>query len=76
MQRMTGPRAMSATALSKETGVSQQTLSRWLRESSTLASMGTRDNDAQGSRPPQQWTAEDKLRLVLAASQLSEEKLG
>ena len=65
---------MSATALSKETGVSQQTLSRWLREASTLACMGTRDNDAQGSPRPR--TAEDKLRIVLAAARLSESALG
>jgi transposase-like protein len=68
---------MSATALSKETGVSQQTLSRWLREASTLACMGTRDNDTQGSQQPQRpRTAEDKLRIVLAAARLSESELG
>ena len=76
VQRLSGPRAMSATALSKETGVSQQTLSRWLREASTLASMGTRDNDAQGSPQPRPRTAEDKLRIVLAAARLSESALG
>ena len=74
VQRLSAPRAMSATALSKESGVSQQTLSRWLREASTLASMGTRD-DAQGS-PQRPRTAEDKLRIVLAAARLSESELG
>lgn len=58
--------------------MSQQTLSRWLREASTLKSMGDRDNDSQtqGSRQPRQWTAEEKLRVVLAAAQLSESQLG
>ncbi len=77
VQRLSGPRAMSATALSKETGVSQATLSRWLREASTLASMGTRDNNAQRSQQSQQpRTAEDKVRIVMAAAALSEKELG
>ena len=38
--------------------------------------MGDRDDNAQESRRPQQWTAEDKLRIVLAAAQLSESQLG
>jgi transposase-like protein len=68
---------VSACALSKETGVSQQTLSRWLREATTLSSMGTRDNDAKASRQPRQpRTAEDKLRIVLAAAKLAESELG
>jgi transposase-like protein len=76
IQRMSGPRATSATALSKETGVSQQTLSRWLREASTLQVMGDRDNETRGSQQPQQWTVEEKLRVVIAAAQLSESELG
>lgn len=77
VQRLSGPRAVSATALSRETGISQQTLSRWLREASTLASMGTRDSDVQGSQRPQQpLSAQDKLRIVMAAARLSESELG
>jgi len=75
---MAGPRPVSATALSKETGVSQATLSRWLRAAPTLPLMSGRDNDneVQESRPARQWTAEEKLRVVLAAAQLSESQLG
>jgi transposase-like protein len=34
VERMTGPKRMSANALSQEVGVHQPTLSRWLRASS------------------------------------------
>jgi len=74
---MTGPNGLSATALSKESGVAQQTLSRWLRTASTVATMSDGSNKAQSSRHPHTHrTAEDKLRIVLAASQLSEAELG
>lgn len=71
VQRMAGPRAVTASALSEETGVAQPTLSRWLREASTVPSMGN-----QQSRGSKTWTPEEKLRVVLAASSLSEEQLG
>ena len=36
VSKLVGPNAMSATALSKETGLAQATLSRWLKEASNL----------------------------------------
>ncbi len=74
VQRMAGPRPVSATTLARETGVPQPTLSRWLREAPTLPPMDGRDD--KGSSRPKQWTAEEKLRVVLAAAQLSEAQLG
>lgn len=71
VQRMAGPRAVTACALAKETGVAQPTLSRWLREASTVLAMGN-----QETRGQKKWTPEEKLRVVLAASSLSEEQLG
>lgn len=67
---------MSATALSKETGISQATLSRWLLSASTFAAMGDRDHEPSQPRRPQNWSAEEKLRIVLAAAQLSDSELG
>lgn len=75
VKRMSGPRAMTASALEGESGVPQPTLSRWLREASTLAQMGARD-DKQNSNVPKQWTPEERLRVVIEASQLPSEKLG
>lgn len=71
VQRMAGPRGMTASALAVETGVGQPTLSRWLREASTVLPMAN-----QESRGQKKWTPEEKLRVVLAASSLSEAQLG
>lgn len=38
VQRMAGREGISATALAKEVGVSQDTLSRWIREASAAGS--------------------------------------
>jgi transposase len=78
VQRMAGPEGISATALAKEVGVPQPTLSLWLRRAPRVSAMTT-DRDDQGKskasrRKP--WTPEEKLRIVLQASSLSEEQLG
>lgn len=41
IERMQGPAAVTATDLAEETGVSQSTLSAWLRDAGTLAPMTT-----------------------------------
>lgn len=78
IKRMTGPSAISATALSKEVGVSQATLSRWLQRASTLGRMSQdENNEDQANRTRNgRWSAQEKLRVVLEASSLSEEELG
>ena len=40
--RMAGPESISANALSQEVGVSQGTLSRWLREARTVGTMSSK----------------------------------
>ena len=45
VQRMTGPRSISAIALSREVGVPQPTLSTWLREARKLTSMVRPERD-------------------------------
>ena len=74
VQRMAGPEAISATALSAEVGVCQGTLSRWLREARTLEDMSK--NHKNSSRKPRRRTAEEKLRIVMEAASLSEDDLG
>lgn len=78
IERMAGPDAVSATALSKECGVSQGTLSRWLRESAaTLGGMSKKTKSgSEGGKSPRRWTAQEKVRVVMEASALSEEELG
>ena len=77
VQRMAGPEGISANALSNDVGVSQSTLSRWVRETRTVRSMGGTENKRKGQgNSPRQWTPEEKLRVVLEASGLSEKDLG
>jgi transposase len=82
VQRMLMPGGPSATALSQEVGISQPTLSRWLREATTLKAVTKRHKrpsppfQPREQRRPEDRAAEEKLRLVLEASALPEEKLG
>ena len=71
VQRMLGPNAKSATALADEIGIHQPTLSRWLRDAHILG--GTM---AHHKKTTQKWTSSEKLRIVLAASQLKDADLG
>jgi len=71
VQRMLGPSARSATSLANEIGVHQPTLSRWLRDARILG--GTMSHHKKST---QKWTSAEKLRVVLAASQLKDEELG
>jgi transposase len=75
VSRLVGPHAISATALGKETGLAQATLSRWLREASKLRREMPADEDPP-KKQPQEWTPEEKLQIVLEASTLSEGELG
>lgn len=74
VQRMAGPEGISATALAKEVGIAQATLSRWLRDGRTLGAMSKKKSkSASGSN---RRTAEEKYRLVVAAEGLIGEALG
>jgi transposase len=76
--RMLGPEGMTVSALAEETGVSQQTLSRWRIEASTVPAMSqAKKQDGSGSaKSPRQWTPAEKLKVVLEAASLSESELG
>ena len=82
VRRMLGPNGVSAHALEKEAGVSQPTLSRWLRETATFQARAKKDKKAvpapavaQGKRP-QDWTPAEKLRAVADTLDLEGEALG
>jgi transposase-like protein len=84
IQKMTGPDAISASALSKQVDVPQPTLSTWLR----MAGVGpsyfspnpaheyTKMAKINGSKRPDDWSAEDKLKVVMEASSLDDDQLG
>lgn len=86
VQRMTGPRARSATALAPEVGVPQPTLSRWLRAAQAKVVVMPKD-PAQVTTPspepapkapkrPEDWSAEERLRAVLESARLTDDELG
>jgi transposase-like protein len=66
MARLTGKDAVSARQLALETGLRQQTLSRWLQEASSLPIMPAK-------RPRRDWSIEEKIRILAKASTLGAE---
>jgi transposase len=81
VQKMLEPAAMSACGLSRESGVPQGTLSRWLRNARIVGGMSDRQVNSTGNgdpaaRRPQDWSAEEKIEVVLEAAAIAEEDLG
>jgi len=81
VRRMTGRDRISAARLSEEIGVSQPTLSRWLREAAKEAKRGNgveTTTAPRGSRSvrPEDLPPAEKLRLVKEAAELHGEELG
>lgn len=81
VERLSGPHAPSATQLAGETGVAQSTLSKWLKAAGTVAPKMTRRDKQKQEQPtstkrPQDWTAGEKVALVLEAAAVSEAELG
>lgn len=85
VQKMTGPNAVSATALSKQVDVSQTSLSTWLRNASfdsanNFFNPSTDDADdprmVMTKKRPEDWSSEEKLKAVLEAASIPDEQLG
>lgn len=79
VKRMAGTEGISATALARETGIAQPTLSRWLRQASSVGVMsheGSQHESGKQSGGQRKWTTEEKLRVVVGASGLSDAELG
>jgi len=74
IKRMTGPGAMTATALAREVGVAQSTLSAWLRRAK-VGGMSKDDRGTQRKRRTRR-SPEEKLRLVMESMGLRGEELG
>jgi transposase len=64
VDRLTGSDAVSARQLGLETGLPQQTLSRWLQEACSLPVMSAK-------RPRRDWSIEEKIRILATASTLT-----
>jgi len=70
--KMAVPGGRSATSLAREVGISQSTLSRWLRERSTLVV----EREGMTHVRAEAWSAEEKLAALLEYERLSEEERG
>ncbi len=76
VQRLSGPTAVSANMLAEEVGVAQTTLSKWLRQASSIDQNYSQKVKNHMPKRPQDWTAEEKLQTVIEAASLSDEELG
>jgi transposase-like protein len=83
VERMTAPGAISATALAAEVGVTQPTLSRWLREAANVDAVARSKKTKTGApdantprRHASAWSAEEKFAAVLEAAAVSDSSLG
>lgn len=69
VERLTGKNALNASQLARETGLRQQSLSRWLQEARSLPLM------ASDKRTRPEWTVEQKAQIFAEASKLTGEQL-
>jgi transposase len=70
VERLSGSHAKSACQVARETGVSQQSLSRWLREARSLPDVATSKRSSS-----KVWTIDEKVRVLATASTVSGEEL-
>ncbi|MBA3270128.1 MAG: hypothetical protein H0T71_06410 [Acidobacteria bacterium] len=64
LDRLTGKDAISARQLSQETGLRQQTLSRWLQHASSVSVMPPK-------RQTREWSIDEKVRVLATAGKLT-----
>ena len=81
VQKLAMPQGPSAGELATEVGVPQSTLSRWLREAGRVSGQDvvpliSHTRSPMSAKRPQDWTAEEKLAVVIEVAAVSEENLG
>ena len=76
VQRLSAPNAISAIRLSKEVGVSQAQLSRWLLRARTVDPMSKERPSDRPVQPGSARSAEEKIRIAVAAAALGPDELG
>ncbi len=76
VQRLAVPSAVSTQTLAEEVGVAQTTLSKWLRQASSIDQNNSQKVNTYMPKRPQDWTTEKKFQTVIEAASLSDEELG
>lgn len=73
---MLGERRISANILSQEVGVSQPTLSRWLKDAGTIAGVSESNKEAPNAKRPEDWSPQEKLQAVMESAAVADVDLG
>ena len=68
LEKLTGKGALSARQLARDTGISQETLSRWRRDAFNLPLVTDK-------RKPRKWAIDEKARILVEASKLTGDEL-
>ena len=81
VRKMTYPNGISASALAREVGIPQQSLSRWLRDANVVdesvnSAISTEYERTMPKKRPQDKSAEEKLKIVIEAEAVAEDQLG
>jgi transposase len=78
VQRLLRKNGPSQVSLAAEVGVPQTTLSNWVRQFGKLPEVSTdgKSSPPSKSRRPEDWTADERLRVVMEASGLDADALG
>jgi transposase len=78
VRKMTCPDGISASALAREVGIPQQSLSRWLRDANVVdeSAISTEYERTMPKKRPQDKSAEEKLKIVIEAEAVAEDQLG
>lgn len=76
VERLVGPRRVSASALSREVGVPQPTLSLWLKAAGTVPVAMGDDERRTKARRPDDWAPREKLDAVMEAAGVPDSNLG
>jgi transposase len=74
--QLAGPEKKSAAGLSRELGVPQPTLSRWLREAGRVRRVSEEEKPQAPARRPEDWSPQEKLAAVEEYAGLSESERG
>jgi transposase len=76
VQRLSSPNAITAMSLSKEVGVSQSQLSRWLRTARTVDPMTKKRPSDRVVQVGSTRSVDEKIRIVMAAAAQGPDELG
>lgn len=81
VRKMTCPNGISASALSREVDIPQQSLSRWLRDANVVdesvnSAISIEYERTMPKKRPQDKSAEEKLKIVIQAEAVAEDQLG